>query len=82
MICQVVMHEIMAFEKRNGKKPKYLVLVEKDFRDKFFAETYEFTMKTENIDFKTPGEFYGVPFIWKDIVCYGGAAKWMLIGGD
>ena len=82
MICQAVMHEIMAYEKRHGKKPKQLVLVEVEFREKFFAELYEFTMKTANVDFKTPGEFYGVPFVWKNIVCYGGASKWMLIGGD
>ena len=82
MYCQAVMHEIMAFEKRHGKKPKLLLLCENEFREKFFAEIYEFTMKTDNVDFKTPGEFYGVPFEWKNIISYGGAAKWMLVGGD
>lgn len=78
--CQAVMHEILAFEKRHGCKPKLLILAEAEFREKFFAEIYEFTMKTENMDFKTLGEFYGVPFEWKNIWQYGGGCKWMLVG--
>jgi hypothetical protein len=77
---QAVMHEIMAYEKRLGKKPALLILCETEFREKFFSEIYEFTIKTENLDFKTPGEFYGVPFMWKEIWCYGGLPKWMLVG--
>lgn len=80
--CQAVMHQILAYEKRNGHKPKLLVLCQAHFRDKFFAEIYEYTMKTENVDFKTPGQFYGVPFEWKNIEQYGGGAKWILVGGD
>jgi hypothetical protein len=80
--CQMVMHEILAFEKMDGHKPKLLVLCETEFREKFFAEIYEFTMKTDNVDFKTPGQFYGVPFEWKGVQGYGGGLpKWMLIGG-
>ena len=76
------MHEILAYEKRHGAKPKMVVFCETEFREKFFAEIYEYTIKTENVDFKTPGQFYGVPFEWKNITQYGGGCKWMIIGGS
>jgi hypothetical protein len=80
--CQAVMHEILWHEKQYGRKPKLLILAEKDFRDQFFSELHEFTMKTDNLDFKTPGQFYGVPFVWQRISQYGGGCRWMLVGWD
>lgn len=82
MYCQAVMHQILAFEARHGYKPKMLILVEDEFREKFFAEIYEYTMRTENVDFKIPCQFYGVPFAWENIECYGGIPKYLLIGGS
>lgn len=81
-ICQAIMHEIMAYEKFNGKKPALLILVDKEFKDQFFSECYEYIMRTDGLDFKTPGQFFGVPFYWKKIHCYGGSTKWMLVGDD
>lgn len=81
-VCGIVLHEIMWHEKRYGKKPKLLVLADPEFRDKFFADLFHYTMKTDSIDFKEPGRFYGVPFKWKNIGIYGGSCKWMLIGSD
>ena len=80
MIHQVIMHEIMAYEKFNGKKPALLILVDHEIRDKFFSEMYQFTMKTDEADFKTPGSFLGVPFAFRKIHSYGGSCKWMLVG--
>jgi hypothetical protein len=72
----------MWHEKHYGSKPKLLILCQPEFKDKFFAEIYEFTIKTDNVDFKTPGQFCGVPFQWKKITQYGGSCNWMLIGDD
>ena len=79
-ICNAVMHELLAYEKRQGKKPAMIVFVDKGFRDQFFSEIYEFIIKTNGVDFKEPGKFYGVPFCFKNITMYGGSCNWMIIG--
>jgi hypothetical protein len=75
-----VLHEIMAYEKRTGRKPAVLVLIDREFRDRFFAELYEATMVHDSLDFKSPGQFYGIPFYSRDVWIYGGSAKWLLCG--
>lgn len=80
MICQAVMHEIMAYEKFKGYKPALLILIDEEFKKKFFNEIYEFTMKTDGADFKQPGKFMGVKTVWENVKVYGGSCDFVLTG--
>ena len=80
--AQAVLHEIMAFEKLNGRKPELLVLCDKEFKEKFFSDLIQLTWKDERLDFKQPGYFYGVQVVWKNIWQYQGSCGWMLVGGE
>ena len=75
-----IMHEIMAYEKFNGKKPAYLILADKEIANQLFAESYRFTMSTEGIDFKNPELFMGAKILHRKIWSYGGSCKWLLAG--
>lgn len=79
-LSQVIRHEIMYYEKTYGKKPQLLVIADPELREEFFSESFPFTMLTEGADFKQPGHFMGVKFIWKNIHQYGGSCRWMLVG--
>jgi hypothetical protein len=84
VISEQILHEILYYEKNNGKKPSFLILVDKELRDQFFSEQYNFVKDhpRDDVNFKRPGEFVGVKFLWKNIHSYGGSAKWMLVGDE
>lgn len=79
---EIVFFEIMAFERRHGRKPSRLVLVEREFKEMFFASIVQTVFQNEGLDFKQPGHFYGVPISHKSIWQYGGSAKWLLLGDE
>lgn len=81
-LTNIIMHEIMAYEKFNGKKPAFLILIDTELKDKFFSESYFAVMKHDVLDFKTPGYFMGVKMIHKKINCYGGSCRWMLASDE
>ncbi len=74
----------MYYEKQYSKKPALLILVDPTIKDKFFSEQYAFIMNSPNddINFKQPGYFFGVKFLWKNVHSYGGSARWMLVGDE
>ena len=82
MLINTIMHEIMAYEKFNGKKPAFLILADTELKDQFFSEAYQFVMTTDGADFKTPGYFMGVRIIHKKIHQYAGSCRWMLAGDE
>lgn len=79
---EIVLYEIMAFERRHGRKPSRIVLVEHEFKEMFFASILQTVYENEQLDFKQPGAFYGVPISHKSIWQYGGSTKWLLLGDE
>lgn len=77
---QAIMHEIMYYEKRYGKKPAMLILCDVKTKDDFFSKLYESTLNSKDFDFHEPGKFMGVPFAFKNIQQYAGFCKWMIVG--
>lgn len=80
-ICNRIYFEILTFQRfNNGKKPKYLVLVDQKAKDDFYKDIYSFTMLRPDLNFHNVKNFFGVDILDENVLPYGGNCEYILIG--